>query len=268
MKISIIALFLSHLLCQAYSRLASNIDLESPEFRIVGGTKSTQGRYPYQVALVEKDSQFCGGSLISPMWVLSAAHCYGSVTHVEIGRFDLDNDSEVYERIKVQHEIPHPYFDIATVDYDFMLLKLEQPSNYTPVMIDDDGSIDLIHGQDLTVIGWGKTSYSMFGSFSNVLLEVEVDYVPRGICNRRFSVLGVEISERMICASRKGKSSCNGDSGGPMIIKGEDGLADIQVGIVSWGVGCAKMFLPAVYSRVSTAIDFIDYYVSDREVSN
>lgn len=268
MKIYTITLLLSHLLRQVYSRLASNLAIDSPEFRIVGGTKSTKDRYPYQVALVENGSQFCGGSLISPTWVLTAAHCFGSVTDVEIGRFDLENDSEVYERIKVQHEIPHPYFDMATLDYDFMLLKLEQPSNYTPVMIDDGGSVNLIYGQDLTVIGWGKTSYSIFSSSSNVLLEVEVDYVPKDMCNRRFNVLGAEITGRMICASRVGKSSCHGDSGGPLIIKGVDGSADIQVGIVSWGVACAKMLLPAVYSRVSEAINFIDYYVIDRELSN
>ena len=104
-----------------------------------------------------------------------SSHCYGSVTHVKIGRFDLDNDSEDYEKLKVQEEIPHPYFDIATTDNDFILLKLEQPSNYTAVMIDGGGSVNLIDGQGITVIGWGKTSFSIIGSFSNVLLEVEVD---------------------------------------------------------------------------------------------
>jgi len=230
--------------------------------KIVGGTLTIKDRYPYQVSLVENDTQFCGGSLIDSEWVLSAAHCYGYVTHVHIGRYDLGDDSESYENIEVDYEIPHPDYNIMNLDYDFMLLKLKTPSNYTAVKL-DDGSTSFVNGMDLTVMGWGKVS--SFGKASDILLEVEVDYIPRNKCGRRYRKLSSDITTRMLCASRSGKDSCQGDSGGPMIKKGVNSSEDVQVGVVSWGIGCAKRWLPGVYSQISEALDFIDQYVPDRK---
>lgn len=289
MKISLVGAlcFSSQLIVPAFSRLSPNFDPDNfgpngvddfihhasfesfeglqKQARIVGGTASLEDRYPYQVALVSDGVQFCGGTLISSEWVLSAAHCFGLVTHVQIGRYNIDDDSETFEEIQVEREIPHPLYDMSTTDYDFMLLKLEMPSTYEPVAL-DDGSINLSHGHDLAVMGWGKTSQSVFGTSSDILLEVEVDYFSRSRCNRRYSLLGNEITDRMICAYRLGKDSCQGDSGGPLIIKGANASEDVQVGVVSWGIGCAKLFLPGVYARVSEALDFIDEFVSDRKL--
>ena len=282
MKTCLITILCHHLLTSAYGRLSPDPDksvMESignfvehnpfqsfdglvQQSKIVGGTVSLKNRYPYQVALVNQGEQFCGGSLIGSEWVLTAAHCYGFVTHVHIGRYDLGDDSESYENIEVLEEIPHPNYDFMGLDYDFMLLRLKNPSKYATVKL-DDGSASLFDGVDLTVIGWGKTS--PFGMASDVLLEVEVDYFSRSRCLRRYRFLNADVTSRMLCASRSGKDSCQGDSGGPMIKKGLNGSEDIQVGVVSWGIGCARWLLPGVYSQVSQALDFIDQYVPDRK---
>ena len=232
--------------------------------RIVGGTQTIEGRFPYQVALVNNSTAFCGGSLISSKWVLTAAHCYGYATHVQIGRYDMDDVLETYEEIEVLYQIPHPDYNPLTMNNDFMLLMLQNESMYPPVIL-DDGSVSFSNELELTVIGWGKTHDSIFAGSSDVLLEVDVDFLPSFKCSRRYRPLGAEITDQMLCAARIGKDACQGDSGGPLILKGTNNTEDIQVGIVSWGVGCAKVFLPGVYAQVSKALDFIDRFVPDRK---
>ena len=85
-------------------------------------------------------------------------------------------------------------------------------------------------------------------------MEVEVDIVSKSECNSDYSG---QITDNMVCASRSGKDSCQGDSGGPLIVKGGDVSADVQVGVVSWGNGCADPNFPGVYARVSSKISWI-----------
>jgi len=115
------------------------------------------------------------------------------------------------------------------MDKDFMLLELNEPSSYEPIKLDDASSF-FSNGQDLTVIGWGKTSF--LGDPSDFLLEFEFEYIKRDTCMRRYRILNADITRNMICASRVGKDSCQGDSGGPIIIKGSNSSEDVQVGVV------------------------------------
>jgi len=223
--------------------------------KIVDGEPTEEGRYPYQVGLSTTEGFIeCGASLVDSNWVLSAAHCSG-VTHVEIGRYDVSDSTETYERIEVAFGMNHPNYDGRTMENDLMLLRLKEPSSYDTVTL-DDGSASLSVGTDVTVMGWGATSEG--GSGSDVLLEVEVDVISETDCNDGNSYDGDVIDAVMICASRSGKDSCQGDSGGPLIIKGDDAASDVQVGVVSWGTGCAQENFPGVYARVEAGLDFIE----------
>jgi trypsin len=232
--------------------------------RIIGGTVSEKDRYGYQVGLMIDtwDRAFCGGTLISKDWVLSAAHCGGYATRVQIGRHNYTDDTEEYEEIRVLKEINHPEYNRFSNDYDFMLLQLENPSNYTPVKLakDDTDESKMKRQDPLTTIGWGVTSVG--GTLSDILLEVEVGYFPNLLCSVPYMIMG-GITRSMLCARAYKKDACQGDSGGPLVERGEDASSDVQVGIVSWGIGCAFLLFPGVYSRVSEGISFIETYVTD-----
>lgn len=223
--------------------------------RIIDGVEVVRGRYPYQVGLIDSRGIFCGGTLIDPQWVLSAAHCAGIGSKVEIGRHDLSNSSEIYESINISFEIVHPEYNPSTLEHDIMLIRLETPSNYSTVTL-DQGSTELIPGSNVTVMGWGVTEPGS-EDLSDLLLEVEVQVVDNVECQAAYIDSRYDVTDDMICASGQGKDSCQGDSGGPLLIKGGNSTLDIQVGVVSWGSGCADPEFPGVYARVSDGIEFI-----------
>lgn len=148
-----------------------------------------------------------------------------------------------------------------------MLMKLQYSSELGSLVTLDDGSsssssgeeeeggdIILSDGVDVTTLGWGTTSSG--GSKSSILLDVDLKVVDQNECNEKYQAGGATITDVMFCAAAEGKDSCQGDSGGPLVIK-RDTSTDVQVGVVSWGFGCADASYPGVYARVSKYIDFI-----------
>jgi len=215
---------------------------------------SVPGRYPYQVRLIGGDSGHfgCGGSLIEPEWVLSAAACAGFATHVEIGRYNTSDSNETFEEIDIEFEAIHPFYDSSSNENDLMLIKLANPSNYTTATV-NDGSIDLSAGTNVTVIGWGL-------SFSNRILQITTDpsdvhqeerklVVDHDEC--RFTHRAYIVSEDMLCAFDRTNI---GDTGGPWIIKGDNATSDVVVGATSWFRSCDR---PKVAALFNTSLDFI-----------
>lgn len=216
--------------------------------RIVGGIEvNPKFKYEYMVY-----AGGCGASLVAPNVLLSAAHCFNAINTVHIGRHNIFNSTEEYEVFDIVQKVRHPQYDDNIIDYDFMMLKLDRPSTRTPVEL-DAGDISLDSGRDVVVMGWGTTSSG--GASSNVLLEVEVDLKSEVECQESYP--GEPITSRMVCAARAGKDSCQGDSGGPLI----DRATGKQVGIVSWGYGCALDQYPGVYAKVQDQIDWIQGYI-------
>lgn len=279
----IIALFPAQT-SQAQSPYAQNAELVTGNGNIIGGEAAESGAYPWMVGIIESDredpfwAQYCGGTLIHAQWVLTAAHCtYESGQQVEtdeievlIGRETLRGTTG--ERVKVQQIIRHPSYKTSNGDADIALIKLAKPSDIPPITMADRSMIDIDKsGAVGTILGWGRTTTNIR---INDLQQAQVPLVGAETCAAAYQVLGYKLTVNMLCAGYQagGTDACSGDSGGPLIIRSDQ--ADersewIQVGVISWGKGCAQPNAYGVYAHVAQFKDWVDVQIAlDTIVSN
>jgi hypothetical protein len=242
--------------------------------QIVGGAPADPGEWPWQVALINGSatefyySQFCGGSLISSQWVLTAAHCVvnsngapvaPSSVDIVAGIYNLSSPAAGYQRRDISQIIIHPDFNKTTLNNDVALLRLASPVTLggsgaaaTAAIPLVSASLGDLAGTDSWTTGWGYTESSP--AFPSQLYEVTVPIVTNTQCNTSY---GGAITPSMLCAGlpEGGKDTCQGDSGGPLAVylNGQWQLA----GVVSWGNGCADPGFYGVYARVSSFIPWI-----------
>ncbi|EFX78208.1 hypothetical protein DAPPUDRAFT_320718 [Daphnia pulex] len=187
---------------------------------MVGSDVARRNQYPY---MVRSNFKFhCGGSLISGNEILTAAHCFN----------------------------------------DIAILTLEHPVKFSasisPVCLPPDGSADSYDGRLVYAKGWGHTKEK--GTASDFLRHVTKIVVPTETCQRVFK--SFEYQDHMMCAYEHGKGTCQGDSGGPLVawlvVKSTGPKCKYeQVGIVSWGIGCARSGYPGVFMRVTSFLPWI-----------
>ncbi|XP_076839319.1 coagulation factor VII [Brachyhypopomus gauderio] len=245
----------------------ANLDhQDDPRARIVGGAECPRGHCPWQVLLKYGDKGFCGGVIIKPTWILTAAHCLEKLVvkflKIVAGEHDIDVNEGSEQTIEVQEIIMHPDYVSANADSDIALLRLRRPVVYStyavPVCLPhrDLATRELWAIHLHTVSGWGRRSEG--GPTSRVLRKLNVPRIRTQDCVKESNI---SLTDNMFCAGYiEGKEdSCKGDSGGPLVTQYRN--TTFLLGIVSWGKGCARPGHYGIYTRVSNYLEWIDKHV-------
>ncbi|WP_314176341.1 S1 family peptidase [Streptomyces winkii] len=231
---------------------------------VVGGRPVDAADHPWAVALGSRDrfgdarsGQFCGGALVGPRTVITAAHCLSrevlGVAHGEVddlhaisGRNDLGTGTG--REVKVSKRWINPAYDTATNSGDVAVLTLDEPMPASATIpMAAAGDRGYTPGTAAQVYGWGDSSGS--GDYAPQLRAADVDMLNDSACSRAYpsGSEGAFDKASMVCAGVEegGRDACQGDSGGPLVAHGR------VVGLVSWGAGCGEQGRPGVYTRVS-----------------
>lgn len=221
--------------------------------RIVNGTTTNIRNAKFTVYLRQNGKFICGGSLVTPQQVITAAHCVKNVNPAQLtvvgGATYL---SEIGVRRSVSKIMTPKEYNAKTYHSDIAVLKLSgdmKGNNIETIELCKD---NWKLGDSIDVYGWGALSEHN-NRESNQLRTVRVPLVTRKKCSDMYKRDGSSITNTMFCAGDlKGKDSCFGDSGGPAIFQNQ------LCGVVSWGVGCARTNFPGVYTSIKTVRNFID----------
>jgi hypothetical protein len=247
--------------------------------RVVHGIRADSGQWPAAVSLaVLKEGAsaetLCAGTVIDPHWILTAAHCVfdrfrGGVKALRAVTAYAGSDAmHRGEPRRVGTVVAHPGFAVVPrpgraspgLVNDLALLQLEAPAPVPPQALLAEASrlAALAAGTPATVVGWGLTKprrpdeRSDLAYRSNVLLKADIPIASRGACDAFLALAGNAPTDVLFCAGDGlgGADACNGDSGGPIFVRGPGG-GPLQAGVVSWGEGCANPGAYGAYASVA-----------------
>uniref|UniRef100_A0A2K6H005 Ovochymase 1 n=1 Tax=Propithecus coquereli TaxID=379532 RepID=A0A2K6H005_PROCO len=234
--------------------------------RIAGGEEACPHCWPWQVGLRFLGDHQCGGAIVRPTWILTAAHCVQLKNNplfwtIIAGDHDRTLKESTEQVRRAKRIVVHEDFNILNYDSDIALIQLNSPLEYNsvvrPVCL-PQGPEPLFSLEICVVTGWG--SISKDGGLAHRLQQIQVSVLEREVCEHTYySEHPGGITEKMMCAgfaASEGKDFCQGDSGGPLVCRHENGPF-VLYGIVSWGAGCVRPWKPGVFARVRVFLDWI-----------
>jgi len=265
--------------------------------RIQGFTESESqfGEWPHMCAVlhakpVEQEAGYsggepetvnlyqCGGSLIAPGVILTAAHCVDKFRQnptelkIRCGEWDTQHQTEPYphQDRDVQNMAIHPEFDGRNLQNDFAVLFtngefiLDQHIDTACLPAADE----IFDGTTCFATGWGKDQFGAAGQYQVVLKEIDLPVVNHGVCQDKLRTTRLgqkyKLHDSFLCAGGiPGKDTCKGDGGSPLVCPSKyDPNTYVQAGIVAWGIGCGEQGTPGVYADVSKATCWIDQAIT------
>ncbi|KAF1375793.1 hypothetical protein PFLUV_G00223870 [Perca fluviatilis] len=233
--------------------------------KIVGGSFTPIESHPWVAALFHQDKRFlCGGSLIAPCWVLTAAHCFPDGKETNIKRLSVylgktainDTDADREQGVTVEKLIIHQKYNESNLNNDIALLKIKSSNGGCAVRSASARTVclppshtQLPAGFQCSVAGFGMERFAAW-HYSQYLKQAEVKLLSKTECTSE-SYYGDLITENMFCAGSPDWSTdaCKGDSGGPLVCEVSGRM--FLFGVVSWGEGCALRNKPGVYTQVT-----------------
>ncbi|XP_050735305.1 uncharacterized protein LOC127007894 [Eriocheir sinensis] len=233
--------------------------------RIVEGRETNKHHYPWMVSVQVAKGRihFCGASIITREFVMTAAHCsYGFFPFelvVRVGDHNLAvKESSREKTVMVANIIEHPRYDIDTTDNDISLLRLAEELAFTwrvsPICLTPPNFT--FYKETVKVMGWGRRFVDDTAR-ATILRHVDLKVLPMYKCRYNFLLESEEVTSKMFCAEGGKKDTCQGDSGGPLVYLEHTQNRYFLVGVTSWGVGCGLPKYPGVYTKVSKFLEWV-----------